>query len=470
MEIQSYPKLSALLHEVHELGKSSANNVNKADILMSVLVKYHHWPYIQVKYFSSQCSLVMLHNVYKQDIPIQDKELYDECRSVVLDMDAPEGQNIVLSLSKKIPKRVNVDNITSITEPITLMEHGYEGTMLYVYYHRDRWYISTSTCPSVDRSRYFNPKKTHGIMLDEALQKMFSGMTFTEEQTRLDRSKLLRAKFFEYLDTTKTYSFMLVHHENGFVMNYTDVFGDNYAVLFHLNTRDRVTMEPSMDVNEQLHTLGVRYTSKYSSTDEVVQTLSEPNVYSVMVHTDKELYKVSTGTILQKEEDNLGHPNPWMNLLWVYMQNKPHLRMEFYLQNHPEISSQLEANTSQGHEIAATRVVAKVMTCMRDILYTLYRGTTYYYKDTKTYRMNKQYDQQLPPILRFHLAQLRYLQVNYHSESPLTRQAVHHYLCHHQTMKNVRLLIDALTTHSVLPMDQETADCFYILNKNLKNK
>ena len=106
MEIQSYPKLSALLHEVHELSKSSANNVNKADILMSVLVKYHHWPYIQVKYFSSQCSLVMLHNVYKQDIPIQDKELYDECRSVVLDMDAPEGKNIVLSLSKKIPKRV----------------------------------------------------------------------------------------------------------------------------------------------------------------------------------------------------------------------------------------------------------------------------------------------------------------------------------------------------------------------------
>jgi len=476
MDIQAYPKLTALLQEVHDIAVNEKKE-NKVEILMNILVKYHYWPYIQVKYFSHQSSLVMLHNVYKQDIPIQDKELYDECRSVVLDMNAPVGNNIVLSLSKKIPKRLTYQEIDAhfnknVSVPISLIEHGYEGTMLYIYYHQERWYVSTSTCPTVDRSRYFNPKKSHGAMMDEALQKMFPEV-ISEELSRLENSKALRNKFFSYLNPEKTYSFILVHYENGYVMNYSTTFGENYSVLFHLNTRERSSLESSTNIVPELETIGVKYTTKYESIEDAINILKEPtnNIYSIMVHTsDNELYKVFTDEILKKEDDNLGHPNPWMNLLWVYMQNKPHLRMEYYLENHPDVNNKLEAKDSNGNELAPPRVVAKVMTCMRDILYSLYRGSTYYYKDTKTYRMNRVYDQQLPPILRFHLAQLRYLQVNYHSESPLTRQAVHHYLCHHQTMKNVRLLIDALTINSVLPMDQQTADCFYIMNQALKNK
>lgn len=97
MDIQNYPKLSTLISEVHRTHEIG----NKTDTLMNILTKNHYWPYIQLKYFSNKSSLVMLHNVYKQDIPIPDKELYNECRSVILDMNAPEGSNIVLSLSKK---------------------------------------------------------------------------------------------------------------------------------------------------------------------------------------------------------------------------------------------------------------------------------------------------------------------------------------------------------------------------------
>lgn len=469
MEIQCYPNLTALLHEVHETVKLTKEE-NKAEVLMSVMVKHHYWPYIQMKYFSSQSSLVMLHNVYKQDIPIENKALYDECRSVIVDMAAPEGKNIVLSLSKKIPIRQSVDQF-KLNPPsdVQLVEMGFEGTMLYMYHHDDRWYISTSTCPSVDRSRYFNPKKSHGTMFDEVLQKMFPDVVSSE--SRLETSKALRTKFFSHLDPTKAYSFVLVHHENGYLMNYASTLGEQYAVLYHLSTRERETMK---EVNVELTELkekGLCYTQKFATVDDAFTHLNEtPTTYVVIVHTPNQLYKVSTVEMLQKEENNLGHPNPWVNLLWVYMQNKPHLRMEYYIENHPEIKDKLQVADSKGEYVAAPRLIAKVMTSMRDILYNLYRSTTYYYKTTKTYRMDRDYDQKLPPILRFHLAQLRHIQMNYHSDAPLTRQAVHHYLCHHQTLKNIRLLVDALTTNSVLPMDQTTADCFYNLNKALKNK
>lgn len=466
MEIQSYPKLSALISEVH----NTHEHGNKTDTLMNILTKNHYWPYIQLKYFSSKSSLVMLHNVYKQDVPIPDKELYDECRSVILDMNAPDGSNIIQSLSKKIPKRITKEMAKDINDNIAVIETGFEGTMVYMYHHDDKWYISTSTCPSIDRSRYFSPNKSHGNMLDQALTKMFPEMRFDNEVSNTDKSKMLRTKFFDLLDKQKSYSFILVHHENGYIMDYTSSLGEHYANLVHINTRNS-NMEQSIEVIPELQNIGVMYTTKYTTLEEAMDAITnDSQIYAIMVHTDNELYKISTNDILRKEEDNLGHPNPWMNLLWVYMQNKPHIRMEYYLENHPEINNILDATTSRGVIIAPTRVVAKVITSIRDILYTLYRSTTYYYKTTKTYKMDKAYDQQLPPILRFHLAQLRYIQTNFHTEGPITRKAIHHYLCHHQTMKNIRLLIEAFTNNpSIHNMDQETADCFYILNKNLKN-
>jgi hypothetical protein len=154
------------------------------------------------------------------------------------------------------------------------------------------------------------------------------------------------------------------------------------------------------------------------------------------------------------------------------MQNKPHLRMEDYVKNNPS-ETWTVYDSSNTSIIPPERVVAKVMTTMRDIIYSLYRSTTYYFKQTNTYRMNRELDSSLPPIIRFHLAQLRHLQITYHTDTPLTRQAVHHYLCHHQTMKNIRLLISAFngTPYQARPeMDVITTSCFSILNANIRNQ
>lgn len=460
-----FPQLSALLREVHEIHGSSQES--RIQTLQDLLVKKHYWPYLQVKYFSNQSPLVLLHNVYRQGMPIANQELYDECRSVVLNMDANEGENIVMSLSKKIP--VLSDSSTEMPD-VELYEVGYEGTMLYMYFYNNRWYISTSTCPSVDRSKYFHPTKTHGDMLNDVLASYFPEIQLsTSEENNYNAMReyrhALRSKFFEYLDPTKTYRFQLVHYENGYIMDYTQQLGEQYKVLFHLGTMDRVEMKDCYDVQENLHILGVKYTLKFNDLDQALNHLNaHSDTYSILAHSSSKLYKIVNEHVREKEEQQNSHPNPWMNLLWTYLLNKPNYKMEDYIRAFP--NEEWTVN-----HLHAPRIVAKVITFIRDMLYSMYRSTTYYYIQTNTYRMNHELDRVLPKIHRFHMAQLRHLQITYHVGKPLNRQMIHEYLCKYQTIKNIRMLIDSFMTNDHMALiDPVTRECFQILNEKLKKR
>jgi hypothetical protein len=106
---------------------------------------------------------------------------------------------------------------------------------------------------------------------------------------------------------------------------------------------------------------------------------------------------------------------------------------------------------------------------MRDVLYNLYRTTTTYNPVTNRFKMNKQLDETYHPMLRFHLAQLRYIQVSDHANRYITPKSVYDYLCHHHTLKNVRMLIKyfAETPHFFKP---HIAECFTILSSKLNAK
>jgi len=79
--------------------------------------------------------------------------------------------------------------------------------------------------------------------------------------------------------------------------------------------------------------------------------------------------------------------------------------------------------------------------------------------------MNLEADKQLPPILRFHLAQLRHIQITTHHFAPISIKAVYHYLCLHNTMKNIRLLIQFFSTNVDFhgAMDPVVGECFTVL-------
>lgn len=438
---------------IRETIATTKDGESRADNLLSILRKNHFWPALQTKKFFDRSGLVLLHNTYKRIDVDHFKDLYDECRSVVLDLDAPEGSNIVLSLAHSIPERLTLSQYSTVMKDTDVCELAYEGTVISVYEHNGTWYTGTTSCPSVDSSRFFHPTKTHGQMFDEVLAKLFPDAP----------AESIRDTFTSQLDKGKSYAFVLVHYDNKHVMNYTNEFGENYAELIHISTRDRSTLaEESLDA-KPLADMGIKYATKYDSPSDA---LGVSNAYGIIVKTEGgKLYKVSSDDILKREERDLGNPNKWINMLSVYMQTKPDYQINDYIR---EYAPDLQYPTSDnGRELAPTYLIHTVICTMRDILYNWYVRTTAYNPHLGRFRMNKQVDAMLPPMVRFHLAQLRHLQVHDHTHAFLTPRAVYHYLCHHQTMKNIRGLINFLATTPGHNMTYNQAECFAILNQLL---
>ena len=466
-----------------------ARPIAMADLLLNVLRKYHYWPSIQVKKFYDRSGLTLVHNTYKRIDVSAYQDLYDECRSVVLDLNAPEGENVVMTLSNGIPCRLTdmqyeamlaappAPDAADVPAAEKRLEVSYEGTTVYVYHHKGRWYFDTSSCPTVDNSRYFHPTKTHGEMLNECLARLTLPNLATAEETADSPvgTAELRGTFASHLNPEKTYVFLLVHHQNRRATDYTTEFGSaDYAVLVHIQTRSRAALEDEEDVpvTRPLAHLGVRYPKILPTPADGLAYLREtPAAYGVVLKGKAAnglpmLTIVSREQTVTREEYDLANPNVWHNMLWVYMQNKPHYHIDDYLADYTSSPLHLPKD-SNGRDMDPTYVIHTVLCTMRDILHGLYVSTTKYYPQHRRFKMSREADGTLPPMLRFHLAQLRHIQITHHTASLITPKAVFHYLCHIQTLKNVRTLIRFFANNPGHRMTSRQAECFGALEHAL---
>lgn len=447
-----FPNVALLLEEVRNDYDNNEHRSMK-DALNVYIRKRKYWPMIQTKKFFGNNNLVLLHNTYKRDDVQHFQQLYDEVRSVVLDFDAPTGENIVVSLADKIPDRMSLEQYNIIKSEEDVCEECYEGTMIYVYYHVDKWYFSTSTCPNINSSKYFHPTKTHGTMFDETLEVLFPD---TEKEK-------LREKFVSYLNIENSYGFLLVHYENKHVMNYSDTFGENYKRLYHIFTRNKKTSEP---VTDKIYDMNMYYSKQYNTVEEGITSLETNNQYGMIIRRNNKVYKVSKNEIIQTEKENLGNSNPWVNMLHVYMQQNPQYKINDYIKKY--LTEPIVMYDSNGKEMVPVYIIHSVMMTLKDILYSAYSNSTYYDLFAHQYTIDKTVDSNYSSIIRFHLSQLRQLQITKHKYGYITPQVVYHYLCLHQTMKNIRMLIDHVAT-SEYEMPFKTAECFRVLNNALHN-
>lgn len=461
--------MTSLKDLLHTVFTTSSDDKSRSAVLLDIIRKNKYWPALQMKKFFSDPDLVLLHNTYKREDTEHFKELYNECRSVVLNMAAPEGDNVVVTYADAIPERMTDTEYEAIKSDSDIVEMGFEGTMVTVYNHNGVWHFGTSSCPTVDSSRFSHPTKTHGRMFDEALSKILGEPVPVSRATSME----LRAKFTEKLDANKAYAFLLVHHDNKHVMDYTSLAGENYAFLVHISTRDRVTLESyPLDANIMP---SINYAASYASPDAGLAAIRDSSsIYALIVKRDNKLFKVSTSAIIDQEEKNFGNSNKWQNMLYTYINTKkrPDYKVENYRAEH---AADLEIpKTSRGRELAPTYLIHTIICNMRDVLLAAYGMTTAYNVSTKRYKIKKDLDDMYPPIIRFHLAQLRHLQATEFSERPLTPSNVYTYICHRQTMKNLRLLIkhfatacrDAMNGYMSIPygLPYHVGECFVILD------
>jgi hypothetical protein len=470
--------ISELIEEVKKesVGLSAPEVSN---VLIATIRKYKFWPALQVKKFFKNKNLVLLHNTYKRIDVSHFQTLYDQCRSVVLDMAATEN-HVVVSYTDQVPERVSVGSYKVTKNEQDVCDEAFEGTVVTVYFYQDKWYFGTSACPLVDSSRYFHPTKTHGIMLDEAIADIMGVPPPSEENEfnfGVTTSDDLRKAFTHYLDSSRAYAFILVHHENKHVVDYTERFGEKYAKLVHIVMRDRVTLQDipvTVDtVSDNLREKFV-YPKTYDSPTEAIEELVQASTtnevakaYGFIVKThDGRRVKVSSEEISVREEFDLGNPNMWINMLHVYIQNKPHYKIVDYQRDYcPDL---IVPNNNRGQPLAPTYIIHTVICSMRDVVFASYTRSTTFNSHTKRFYINRKVDAELSPIMRFHMSQLRNIQVTTHDHSMISPHAIYHYLCHHQPMKNLRLLIKYFATTwitmnpSVFP--PRTTECFFHLD------
>ena len=108
---------------------------------------------------------------------------------------------------------VDVDKLNELNDDVY---EGFEGTTINIFYLYSKWYYTTNKCIDVNQSK-FSSDKTHGDMLFETIHKQ------TLEK---------------FLDLRYNYTFILVHHQNKYYIDYTNRFGKNYKKLLFLWCKD----------------------------------------------------------------------------------------------------------------------------------------------------------------------------------------------------------------------------------------
>lgn len=448
-----------------------------ANCLLAVLKKYHLWPSMQIKKFRGRSDIVLLHNTYRRNDINAFRDLYNQCRSVVLDFTLSVANNVVVTYANSIPDRIDYTSyITEHYDKADKYYEAYDGTMLTVYNYKGEWHFGTTSCPDANTSKFSHPTKRHGHMLDEVLFGFFANR-FSQDELHNEKpyviSKKLRQYFTNLLDENMAYEFLILHHENKHIIDYSDILGANYKMIFHMNTKHRTTLQEcdiNMSVIPALMELGVKYPLQFANIDEASNYMNNNQLcYGIVVKKvvdgQTKLLKISTEGVNFREETDPCNPNVWMNMLAVYMKNRPDYKVDDYISNYTNgIELPIDNN---GKTLDPTYLIHTVICTMRDSLLNLYLATTNYYTKYKRFKMNKELDKQYPPIIQYHLAQLRNQQVSIYTDKTINAKNVYYYLCQCNSTKNIKTLVQFFASNSINEMPPRTSMCFTILNSLL---
>lgn len=450
-----------------------------ANCLIKVLKKYHLWPIIQVKKFKNNNDMVLVHSLYNREDAEKFKELYNQCRSIVLDFSQNDNY-VVVSYSNNIPTRINAEDYSKMSYENHKYQEAFDGTMITVYYNNKEqcWNFGTSSCPEINYSKFQHPNKSHGYMVDEVLMTYFrqhftdNELSNTDQQSITQISQKLRHMFTSYLDPNIAYEFVLVHHENIHIIDYTNILGQGYKYLYHINSKNRHTLSESDISNKPLESIGIKYPKVFQTFLEAYSYMNQENFnnYGIIVkqfgdNTNYKLLKISPSYIDIREETDPCNPNVWHNILMVYMKNRKDYKINDYIKLYaPNLQFPYD---DKGRQIDATYLIHTMISTLKDVLYKLYISTTTYNPKTNRFKMNKELDKQFPPVIRFHLAQLRHRQQNESYKSLLRPKDIYYYICHCNNVKNIKLLITLFATNIGYDIPERSALCLTVLNSLL---
>ena len=140
----------------------------------------------------------------------------------------------------KLLKMNNFDNI--------VVDVCHEGTMILVYYHNNKWYVSTRRCLDANDSKWIKDR-SYRQMFNETIDNLFT---------------------LDDLDKNNVYYFILIHYKNKNIIDNSQM-GDNYKSVIHIMTTNKYSpCEINYTINNNVPKLK---NISFNSLDEVILKL-----------------------------------------------------------------------------------------------------------------------------------------------------------------------------------------------------
>jgi hypothetical protein len=264
-------------------------------------------------------NLLLLHNTVK-NIKKKKSNIINECRSIIIDISLPKPK--IISYTH--------DNIEYLKQYQYVYlendqyEESYEGTLISVYNYDNKWYFSTSRCSDINKSYFYNKENTFGKLFDECLNEYYKDVVD------------VRVEFTKELNPENCYYFVVIHHENKYIIDYTNKFGENYKKLIHVFTRNQETQEI---VNNDLNLEFILTPIKYDTYEDALKILLVDDKEGIIVkrkddETNKiKLLKIHSDKYWEEKTKNPNYANQWLAYIDIYLKNDPNFKIKDYQEN-----------------------------------------------------------------------------------------------------------------------------------------
>ena len=177
-------------------------------------------------------------------------DLENSCRSIILDKKLLKP--IVTQYNKILYNNDSLEFLKEKNLENVIIQKCYEGTLIMVFNHENKWYITTRRCLNAQESTWIK-NNSYFEMFMEAMDGKFE---------------------FDELDKNQCYHFVLVHHKNKNIVSY-NFLGKEYKELFHIMTTEKYTLaESNHKINDKIKYIP---DEKFATIDDLLDELKKQN-------------------------------------------------------------------------------------------------------------------------------------------------------------------------------------------------
>lgn len=192
-------------------------NINDTEEFRNTLFKKG----IMTKYYDED-KLLLVYTKF-EDASYTSTDLKSECRSLIVDVE--DKQIVSYTCNTPICNLEAMNYLIGHNEQTKKIYKCYEGTLMSLFHNRDKWYLSTRRCLD-SKSSVWNDN-SHFDLFMEVLK--------DDGYQQFD-------DFTANLNKDWCYNFILIHHKNKNIVDYTKEFGDNYKKLCLAFVREKSTL------------------------------------------------------------------------------------------------------------------------------------------------------------------------------------------------------------------------------------